>query len=674
MQTVNFVKEYKDDNFIHTFMNLSFDNVLETKNEMVELLSYIKEHSILLVEKTGWKNFFYPFKKIVKTLSFLNNWIHVSKEFSNNYQGRRFLEWKSIEDIINTLLEHCNHDIYSRKFKALYRIEKNTKRKAILNIWLLNFFNSNLSSEKKIIYNKLNKKLSEKIKQFKKNGEKALWKQRGAIYIPTHQKFILKGVEQNILDVGSHNAKKAQKEGWLFYADEGTITLLIAQAKNRSFRKKIFNAHQKLNSAKRVRDNNDSVLRDIISTKQMIANIFNKKNYADLVLSSYILNSPEKAYFYLDEIEQELQPLIAPLEMEIIQRACEDGIMDLKNWDIPYYVNLIEQKWLQQKENNIDDYFIFNNVLLKFIKYLEKEFNLSFILIRKETINNEELLTYHVIDNVTKHESYFMISPFYNKSKESNSQTELCSNEKIKYTKYQPSVQYITYLMEKNTTGSQKMNFQEMIIFLHEFGHALHAFYAPKEDSYLNESTISWDLIELPSQFMEHMAYDFEFMKNLSSHYETKKKINKRLLKLAIEKEQALKHFEIYKEVKKYYAQLWLHENFKKYSRKSPQEIVNEIIGDNGLIYNITHDSYMLYNNHLTDYAPSGYIYLYSGQIAQNLIGRYKPEIKKVFTNLFNSAKINKMETRLNKIIDLNEINMEKFFKKGWNINLYGSD
>ena len=70
----------------------------------------------------------------------------------------------------------------------------------------------------------------------------------------------------------------------------------------------------------------------------------------------------------------------------------------------------------------------------------------------------------------------------------------------------------------------------EVVTLFHEFGHGLH--HLLTEVDYLEISGISgveWDAVELPSQFLENFAWEYETLYRISAHKDTKQAISKEI-------------------------------------------------------------------------------------------------------------------------------------------------
>jgi len=65
------------------------------------------------------------------------------------------------------------------------------------------------------------------------------------------------------------------------------------------------------------------------------------------------------------------------------------------------------------------------------------------------------------------------------------------------------------------------LTFQEVTTLFHEFGHALHGMLANTQYPNLSGTSVKWDFVELPSQFLENFCYEPEFLKTFAKHYKT---------------------------------------------------------------------------------------------------------------------------------------------------------
>ena len=71
----------------------------------------------------------------------------------------------------------------------------------------------------------------------------------------------------------------------------------------------------------------------------------------------------------------------------------------------------------------------------------------------------------------------------------------------------------------------------EVETFLHEFGHALHSIFANTRVASMSGTSVSWDFVELPSQFMENYSIEKDFLRTFAFHYQTGEPMPDELIK-----------------------------------------------------------------------------------------------------------------------------------------------
>jgi peptidyl-dipeptidase Dcp len=69
------------------------------------------------------------------------------------------------------------------------------------------------------------------------------------------------------------------------------------------------------------------------------------------------------------------------------------------------------------------------------------------------------------------------------------------------------------------------ISFDDVTTMFHEFGHALHGFFADQQFPSLSGTATARDFVEFPSQFNEHWALYPTVLKNYAKHYKTNEPI-----------------------------------------------------------------------------------------------------------------------------------------------------
>lgn len=74
------------------------------------------------------------------------------------------------------------------------------------------------------------------------------------------------------------------------------------------------------------------------------------------------------------------------------------------------------------------------------------------------------------------------------------------------------------------------LNVDQMETLFHEFGHGLHSMLSRCHYKSLSGTNVPRDYVEMPSQFMEHFAFEPSIMKMYANHYETGEPISDELI------------------------------------------------------------------------------------------------------------------------------------------------
>ncbi len=677
VKRLNLQKSYEQNTLWKELFQINFADVQFWEKELSNFALFLQQEINSFIETpASWGKSYFKFKKIVSIVKYMLNYFeHYEKIHIHKTNKPKIL----LEDVSNTL-NGVHHDLMTNskivtKFKELANLNLKENQLKIVQSWMTSFFQANQSQYVKKTYNKLSNNLQSHISEFLDNNAEIQKNPNYSIFISQEKSNLIDGLSTQTLNEGLKHAKELSLKGWLFYMDEYTALKLIREANNRRFRQKVYQKYQKINRYGQFTFENGEILKKILREKHKIANLMGKSNYAELVLSKYIVNTPSKASSYLNDIELQLMPTIQKIETEILAFAKEDKVKDIKAWDVPYYfqkINKINTKHNQEPTNYYDKYFVFEDFLPKLLKFFEKQFNLSIEKIDLQQIGSNDHFAYKIQDKQSKRHGVFILSPWNNPSKQLCYQIDLLKGDTFDNQFVCPNVQYIQLQINKDKANNSTMTFWDVVTTVHEFGHAFHSFFEQTNDHIHKNLQFSWDLIELPSQFLEHLVYDYQFMRNLSKHCETGKKISKKEFVDLIQSQQYLDSYYIYCNLQKYKAQLWIHQDFQPFSSKNLQEMIESKLSKQGIVYNIAQDEYMTYSDYNLDYGPSGYIYLYSAQLAFQLFSKTdKSKLRHIYMNVFNSRTQKKLKSHLQKHLSFNEVNIDSFIKKNLPIKLY---
>lgn len=642
--------------------------------EFSKFVSFLQsEVDDVLAKPVSWKTTYLRIKKIVSVCKYITVFCGSRPDLYPQQSEAIGYLLGDVQRKFNIFLNKCwTNPKLIAKFKELGNGKLTEAKREVYDAWIENFFKEEQDLETKKNYTKLSNKLMNHIHAFHENNDELNNSRRNTIFVPRANGSMLNGIKVEVLSEAEKRAESTNRNGWVFVITENMTYKIIRECKDRSFRHRVYKKYHKINQVGDFTFKNVNVLKDILFEKHKIAQLMGKDNYAELVISNYMINTPKDAYQYLDNIEASLLPTVQKLEKEMKELAREDNVRELKAWDVIYYFQRLNEKY-NLYVNKFEDYFCFDDVMPKMLSFFEQKFDLK---ITKEDFNNnaqKDIFCYRVEDNRTQRHGFFLLSPFNTPQKGNCYQMDLLKSDTIEKDFVLPNIQFIDLMVnrEGGDNPKSKMSFYDVFTTMHEFGHALHSFFEPIHDHICKNLQMSWDLVEMPSQFLEHYIYDYELMKSFSSHCDTGEQMSEEFFLQVVRNEQYFEAYHTYCNIQTYKSQLWVYENFKPYSAKNLQKLVESKLAAKGIIYNIAKDDYMAYSDHKLDYGPSGYIYLYSAQLAYQLYKEKPEDLRKVFTKTFNTNKKVDLKTHMEKKFDLNKVDIMSFITKGLPIEVY---
>lgn len=112
--------------------------------------------------------------------------------------------------------------------------------------------------------------------------------------------------------------------------------------------------------------------------------------------------------------------------------------------------------------------------------------------------------------------------------------TEYRSQSKLDGKNIRPIVSIVSNFTKPTDTKPSLLTFNEVSIFLHEFGHGLHGIFANTVYEGMSGTSVYRDFVELPSQIMENWAIEKDFLDIFASNYQTGEKIPAELVQKLI--------------------------------------------------------------------------------------------------------------------------------------------
>ena len=373
-----------------------------------------------------------------------------------------------------------------------------------------------LSEEDKKKLEKINMDLSIKSLQF---GQNAL-ASTNAYFKHITNKEELKGIPEAILQQYEEDAKEKGLEGYVITLQYPSYLPAMTYAENRELRKELALANGKKSFDGGEYDN-QKLIKEIVKLRQEKAELLGYKNYADFVLEERMAKSPEKVFEFLNELLEKATPYAQKEIEELKSLAKADGIDDIQSYDHTFYAEKLRKQKFDIDDEELKPYFQLEKVQEAVFGLAGKLFGLEFKEINDVQKYHEDVKTYEITENGNvKALLYADYHP--RKGKRAGAWMTSYKNQyKQNGENSRPHISVVCNFTKPTKDTPSLLTFQEVTTLFHEFGHALHGVLADTQYPNLSGTSVKWDFVELPSQFLENFCYEPEFLKTFAKHYQT---------------------------------------------------------------------------------------------------------------------------------------------------------
>lgn len=420
-----------------------------------------------------------------------------------------------------------NEELFARIKKVFDEQEKytlNEEQQMLLNETYKGFVRNGalLNDEDKKKLEKINMDLSLKSLQF---GQNVLAETNNYFKHITDKKD-LAGIPEAILAQYAEEAKERNLEGYVVTLQYPSYIPLMTYAENRELRKELA-----LESGKKAFKNNEfdnqNLIKEIVKLRQEKAELLGYKSFADYVLEERMAKSPAKVFEFLNELLEKATPYAEKEIEELKSLAKADGIEEMQSYDHAFYAEKLRKAKYDIDDEELKPYFQLDKVEEAVFGLAKQLFGLEFVEINDVQKYHPEVKTYEVRCQKSEYRSNDFVALLYadyhpRKGKRAGAWMTSFKSQKIQNGEnIRPHISVVCNFTKPTSETPSLLTFQEVTTLFHEFGHALHGILANTQYPTLSGTSVKWDFVELPSQFLENYCYEPEFLKTFAKHYQT---------------------------------------------------------------------------------------------------------------------------------------------------------
>ena len=454
----------------------------------------------------------------------------VTAVFMNLAECMNSPEMERLSDTIIPMLTRHGDDIMLNdklfeKIKIVYdnrdKENLNAEQLRLLEVTYKDFVRggANVPANKQALFRDINEKLSSLTLKFGNNVLGAT--NSYALFVDNEED--LAGLTEGQLAAAKEAADGMEnaKGKYAFTVHIPSMEPFLQNCQNRELRKKLWTAY-----STRCLDgeySNKEIINEIVKLRLEKAQILGFDNYANYVLDDCMAQNDKNVYNLLMQV---WKPALAKAKEEaaLYQKMMkEDGIEgSLQPYDWRYYAEKLRKEQYDLNDEDIRPYLALDSARKGLFYVCERLYGLTFKENTEIPVYHKDVKAYEVIDDNNVIAVVYM--DFF--PRESKRSGAWMTNFREQYydrdgKNHIPVVSLVFNFTKPVGDKPALLNIDETQTLYHEFGHALHSILSRCHYPSLSGTNVPRDFVEMPSQFMEHFAFEPEVLKVYAHHYET---------------------------------------------------------------------------------------------------------------------------------------------------------
>jgi peptidyl-dipeptidase Dcp len=344
----------------------------------------------------------------------------------------------------------------------------------------------------------------------------------------------LDGLPETAREAAALAAKERELEGWVFTLDSPSFGPFMTYSTQRELRRQMFMAK----NTECIHDNTENnldICKRLINLRRELAQLLGHKTYADYVLKHRMAGNVRNVYKLLNNLIDAYKPtaLKEVASIEKLAKKLEGKDFELRPWDFGFYSHKLQLQKYNLDAEMLRPYFELPKVIDGVFGLANRLYGITFKENKDIPVYHPDVKAYEVFDKDGSYLAVFYADFHPRKGKQGGAwMTEYQSQwkERIDAKKpfgpdncrnVRPHVSVVMNLTKPTEEKPALLTLGEVETFLHEFGHSLHGMFANTRFESLSGTSVWWDFVELPSQFMENYAIEKEFLRTFAFHYQT---------------------------------------------------------------------------------------------------------------------------------------------------------
>ena len=334
--------------------------------------------------------------------------------------------------------------------------------------------------------------------------------------------------------------------------------------------------------------------------------------------------STDEIVNFLEDLAQKTR-LPAINEINLLKKF---AIEPLEAWDIAYYLEKLKQETYAISDEELKQFFPKENVQHGIFDLAKKLYGITLKKNPNIKVWHESVEFIEVLDEKNTIIGGFYIDLYARNGKRSGAWMDECVIKKnLNGEEVLPIGYLVCNFTPPNKQGVSLLTHDDVVTWFHEFGHMLHHLLTKVDlPSISGINGVPWDAVELPSQFMENFAWNYEVLKNCSKHFKTELPLPKKLFNKLLESKNFGAGLAMLRQIEFALYDINIHLDHKNKELDNTLNILNKIRKKISLINTPAYNRFPMSFSHIFSggYAAGYYSYKWAEVLAADAFSAFE--------------------------------------------------
>lgn len=338
---------------------------------------------------------------------------------------------------------------------------------------------------------------------------------------------LLSGLSPLDKQIAKEAAQAKGLPGYLFTLEQPSYITVVTFADSRDFRREMYTAYTTRSSDQGPHAgqwDNTTVMHDILLCRKKLAQLLGYPTYAELSLVPKMAKEPQEVLHFLNRL------VLASIdkareEFAALQKFAEEnyGIEKLEAWDLAYVSEKLREARYDISQESLRPYFPADTVIAGLFGIVKKLFGIVIEEDKNIDVWHDDVRFFTIYDEVGEVRGHFYLDLYARSNKRGGAWMDECRVRRAVNGTIQVPIAFLTCNFNRPVGGKPALfNHEEVETLFHEFGHGLHHLLTKINHSGVSGiNGVPWDVVEMPSQFLENWCWEKESIALISRHYET---------------------------------------------------------------------------------------------------------------------------------------------------------